>query len=113
MSRKPEWMKRQEIAEASRKAMDRYLKTLASVNGIEDALKLIAHPPAVDTSGRPFASNFAFFWGHEFMIPGSACEAELREYLGLVRRLDANGELKPGALADVERRLTEAMRTRP
>jgi hypothetical protein len=45
---------------------------------------------------------------HSLTIPNGSSDVERGLYLEFVRRLDATGELKSGALADIEERFRQA-----
>ena len=63
--------------------------------------------PGQGMPGRHFYSSLAFFL-QSFEIPNGSSDAERRLYLEFVRRLDAAGELKPGALTMIEDRFRQA-----
>jgi hypothetical protein len=94
-------------ANQEREVWDDLVGKLAKVKDLKDALMLAHSGPGPDRPGRRYYSNFQFFMGG-FAVPGGANGTERSMYLQIVRRLDANGELKPGALAEVEERFKEA-----
>jgi hypothetical protein len=101
MARRTEADRRQEHEDAKARAWDSFSKKLGLVNSFGEAKALCGETPPPDAPGRTFYSNFAFFLGN-FTIPNGSNRAERALYLALIVRLDAAGELKPGARQTIE-----------
>lgn len=80
---------------------------LEAASSMKAAHALVAETPPHGRPGRHFYSNLAFFL-QSFDIPDGSSDSERPLYLEFVRRLDAAGELKPGALATIEDRFRHA-----
>ena len=76
---------------------------LEAAGTLAAAQALVAESPGEGTPGRQFYSNLGFFL-QAFTIPNGSSNAERDLYLDFVRRLDAVGALKPGALTAIEER---------
>lgn len=68
---------------------------LATLGSAEEARALIGNAPPPDSPGRPFYSNFANFFGNNFVAPGGASADELILYIGFIERLVAAGQVRP------------------
>lgn len=83
---------------------------LSAMNTYLEALELAAEgAPPPETPGREFYANLAFFLRTPFEVPVRASYAEKALYLDLIRRLDGNGQLKPGVAKQAEDALRRAM----
>lgn len=81
---------------------ERFSERLAAARTFREADDVISDSPPEGAPGRRFYSNLAFFLRFSgFGVPGNATERERGMYLGLLRRMDEGGELKPGALDEI------------
>ena len=101
--------RRQEQADAERRAWERFRPKLAALQTFQDAETLLGQAPPHGDPGRPFYSNLGFFI-QSFDVPGGSSDTERALYLQFVERLDAAGALKPGARDRVERLLRATIR---
>ncbi len=99
--------RRHEHAEAERRVWDEFRPWLAALSSYADALKLVAEAPPPDSPGRRFFSNLGFFL-QGFSTPGGSSGEERALYAQLIERLDAAGELKPGAGKQIADKLRRA-----
>ena len=95
--------------EAQQRAWEFFEPKLNALQSFEEALRLVYEAPAPDSPGRSYYSNFGFFL-QAFTPPAGGSLAEYGYYLQFVRRLDAAGKLKKGALAKIEADFTQAMK---
>jgi hypothetical protein len=81
---------------------------LESLQTLTQAVQLMREVPPASTPGRGYYTNLGFFLG-AFTVPVGTSYAEKALYLGLVQRLTAAGELKPGGGGRIEESLRKAM----
>lgn len=108
MTRKTKAEQDQQRAEAERTAWDVFLPKLEALQSYAEALQLVAAAPRPDSPGRRYYSNLGFFL-QAFTVPDGSSYTEKVQYLCFVKKLDAAGELKPGALQSIEEALQKAM----
>jgi len=113
VKRQGSYDKQLKAEEARVRLRSAFEQKLRAVNTPNDALAFVGQVPKVGAMDRVWYSNFAFFWGNAFAIPGGADRGELSLYLGVVRRIGANGGLKAEALSEIEERINSAMGGRP
>jgi hypothetical protein len=99
--------RRQADYEALGRARAAFLRRLGAAGNMAVAQMLLKDAPPQGDIGRRFFSNLGFFL-QAFEIPNGASDGEQTAYLEFVRRLDAAGELKPGALDRIEERFRQA-----
>ena len=99
--------RRQAEYEADARQWQVFRPKLEAASSMDAARALLNDAPGQGMPGRHFYSNLGFFL-QSFEIPNGSTDSERRLYLEFVRRLDAAGELKPGALAMIEDRLRQA-----
>lgn len=100
-----------ERAEADHGVWEVFRTQAAEIRGFADALKLVSEAPSPDSPGRRYYSNLGFFL-QGFTVPGGSNNIERGLYLQLIERMDAAGELKPGAGKTIAEALRRAMKTR-
>ena len=108
MTRKTKTERDQQRAEAEYMAWEVFLPKLEALQSYAEALQLVADAPRPDSPGRRYYSNLGFFL-QAFTVPNSSSYAEKAQYLRLVKKLDVAGELKAGALQQIEEALRQAM----
>lgn len=108
MTRKTKAERDQQRAEAEHRAWDEFFPKLKALQSYAEALELVANSPRPDSPGRRYYSNLDFFL-QAFTVPNDSSYAEKEQYLSFVKKLDAAGELKAGALQPIEEALRHAM----
>lgn len=99
--------RRQADYEADARQWQVFKPKLESASSMNAARALLNEAPGQAMPGRHFYSSLGFFL-QSFEIPNGSSDSERRLYVEFVRRLDAAGELKPGALAVIEDRFRHA-----
>jgi hypothetical protein len=99
--------RRQAEHEAVGKQWRVFMPKLEAASSMVAAQALVREAPGQGVAGRQFYSNLGFFL-QSFEIPSGSNDTERRLYLEFVRRQDAAGELKPGAVAMIEDRFRHA-----
>jgi hypothetical protein len=94
----------QERYDAERRALELFLPKLEALVSWSDGLQLMRNTPSQSDPGRKYYANLGFFMDG-FRFPAGAGATELGLYVEWVRRMDAAGELKAGALPAVEQQL--------
>ena len=102
----------QEWIDDQKQAFEEFRRKLESVRSLADAHKLHAGAPPQDSSGHKYYSNFGKFL-MDFTAPNSASLDEYSLYLAFIQKMDAAGELPPGARKKIEKDLRRAMAQRP
>jgi hypothetical protein len=102
MPRKTKAERNAEYERERRRHWEDFREKLRAAKSFLDAKILVAQAPREGSPGRAFYSNLGFFLG-EFTMPGSASAEERQLYKELLRRMDADGNLKPGVLEAFER----------
>lgn len=74
---------------------------LEAVQSFEEAMELASTRPHHNDPGRSFYSNLDFFLA-TFRCPSGSNSSERSEYLRIARKLDEEGNLKEGALKEIE-----------
>ncbi len=109
MARETKADEERQHAEAEQRDWEEFRARLAAQETYLDALTLVAEgAPPPDAPGRRYYANLGTFLQH-FQVPVRSTYAEKELYLGLVRRLDAAGQLRPGVRKDLEGALERAM----
>ena len=101
MSRRTKADREREWQQARDREWEQFRPKLAALQTFADAMALVDQAPRPDTPGRKFYSNLGFFL-QAFTVPDGSNGEERALYLEFVRRLDAAGGLKPGALERIE-----------
>ena len=92
--------RRAEDAELDRQAWEEFLTSLAAAQTYMDALRLWDQAPRESAPGRRYYSNLGFFL-QSFAVPEGASSEERQHYVRLIKRMDAEGWLKRGALEEI------------
>jgi hypothetical protein len=108
-SRKTKAQRDHERAEADRREWETFRPRLNALQSYTDAVRLVAETPPPDAPGRRYYSNLGFFL-QAFTVPFGSSHAEKALYLQFIQRLDAGGELKPGAGQKIVEALRHAMK---
>jgi hypothetical protein len=100
---------------AEERALDRrcwedFLPKLKALGGLADALTLVAQGPGPDEPGRHYYSNLGFFL-HYCAFPNGGSFSEWEQYVRLAHKMDEEGVLRPGALAEIELAFREKIRS--
>ena len=98
--------RRYEADEAAKRAYEEFRSQAADVRTLADARILVSHARNSDP-GRRYYSNLGFFL-NTFAPPDGASLDELSLYLAMVRHFDASGDVKSGALVEIEAALQAA-----
>lgn len=85
---------------------------LREVSTYDDVVRLANETPGPIQPGRSYYSNLAFFLGNAFCPPEGATVAELQLYMGVIERIDVNGDLNEGAKETVVKALQDAIKQR-
>ena len=102
----------EERIEDQKQAFEEFRRKVESLRSIADAHKLHAEAPPQDSPGHKHYSNFGKFL-MAFSPPNSAILNEYSLYLAFIQKMDAAGELPPGARKKIEKDLRGAMAQRP
>jgi hypothetical protein len=105
--RKTQAEKRRDFEERQQKVWEDFEPKLAALQNLVDAELLLSQSPPVDRPGRRYYSNLSTFL-MSFSFPNGAGIRERKLYIQLVERLDAAGDLKPGAAAGVLEKLRKS-----
>lgn len=97
-----------EFYEAKRRVWEIFRPQLESLYSYTEAHQLVDQAPPPDAPGRTYYSNLAFFLD-SFSIPAGSDHIERKLYLQFIQRLDAAGELKPGARQKIEETLLQSI----
>lgn len=100
---------KEHLADVARRA---FFRRLERIQSWEDALKLRDEVPPKGSASQRYYRNFAYFM-REFDPPHGASREELVLYLAMIERLDAKGQLAPGARETVVATLRRAMESQP
>jgi hypothetical protein len=98
-------------AEWDNAASRRWNELVAKVNtaqDLADARKIVPESPPLDSPGRNFYTNLAFFLD-TFTPPASSNDEEKTLYIQLLRTLDKAGDLRTGERQRIEKLLVAAM----
>jgi hypothetical protein len=94
-------------AELDQQAWEDFLPKLAAAQTYRDALRLWDQAPRESAPGRRYYSNLGFFL-QNFGVPEGSSSEERRHYVRLIKRMDADGWLKRGALEEILAKFAEA-----
>jgi hypothetical protein len=109
--RKTKAEKEREWARIERQNWDIFRERLEGLQSFAGAAQLVAQAVQPGGPGRRFYSNLGFFL-QAFIPPDGASAVELGLYIQLIERMDAGGELKPGAREQVVADLRAAIARR-
>jgi hypothetical protein len=93
---------------ARRQARTAFHDRLRSARDFGEAEAIVAQAPPESHPGRKYYSNLGFFL-QTFAPPAGANMEELQLYLGLLERINAAGQLKPGAFEPLRDALNRAL----
>jgi hypothetical protein len=96
-----------EEPELDQQAWEDFLPKLAAAQTYRDALRLWDQAPREGAPGRRYYSNLGFFL-QNFAVPEGSNSEERRHYVRLIKRMDAEGWLKRGALEEILAKFAEA-----
>ncbi len=93
---------------ARRHAWTTFHDKVQAAPGFTEAEAILRSAPPQGHPGRKYYSNLGFFL-QQFTLPNGANIEEIQLYLGLLERINAAGQLKPGSFETLRAALTRAL----